>query len=86
MLERYAKGQTALALLRLQAGLSRNKAAVMLGIASGTLLRYEHGINDIGLEVIDNMTSLYGASFEDVCKAARAVRGLRKTTDTKKSK
>ena len=76
----YQGGQSALALIRMNAGLSRDKAAVMLGMAPNTLLRYEHGKNDIGLFVIDNMASLYGVSFEDVCKAAREVRQFFKPT------
>ena len=70
----YATEQTALALIRINAGLSRDKAAVLLGVAPNTLLRYEHGKNDIGLEMIDKMVSLYGVPFEDVCSAARKVR------------
>lgn len=70
----YPQEQTALALIRIKAGMSRDKAAVMLGVAPNTLLRYEHGKNDIGLEIIDRMVSLYGVPFEDVCNAARKVR------------
>ena len=74
MSKSYSNEQTDLALIRVRAGLSRDKAAVMLGIAPNTLLRYEHGKNDIGLEIIDRMTSLYGVSFEEICNAARKVR------------
>ncbi len=70
----YANEQTELSQLRMRAGLSRDKAAVMLGVAPNTLLRYEHGKNDIGLAVIDDMVSLYGVSFDEVCRAARRVR------------
>ena len=82
MLERYIGGQTELASLRARAGLSRDKAAVMLGVAPNTLLRYEHGKNDIGLAVIDAMTILYGVSFEEVCRAARNVRRFKVAVNT----
>ena len=72
----YSIGATALASLRSKAGLSRDKAAVLLDIAPNTLLRYEHGKNDIGLSIIDNMASLYGVSFEEICNAARKVRNF----------
>ena len=66
--------QTELAQLRAKAGLSRDKAAVKLGIAPNTLLRYEHGINDIGLEMAERMALLYGVSFDDIRNAAGMVR------------
>ena len=74
MLSRFMMEQTALGLLRAQAGLSRDKAAVILGMAPNTLLRYEHGKNDIGLSVLERMASLYGVSFDEICNAARNVR------------
>ena len=73
----YSNEQTPLALIRIKAGLSRDKAAVLLGVAPNTLLRYEHGKNDIGLAIIDGMTSLYGAPFEEICNAARTVRQMK---------
>ena len=66
--------QTELAQLRKKAGLSRDKAAFMLGVAPNTLLRYEHGKNDIGLEVAEKMKALYNVSFDDIREAARKVR------------
>ena len=62
--------QTELAQLRVKAGLSRDKAAVELGIAPNTLLRYEHGINDIGIETAERMALLYDVSFDDIRNAA----------------
>ena len=70
--------QTELAQLRKKVGLSRDKAAVMLGVAPNTLLRYEHGKNDIGLEVAEKMETLYNVPFDDIRKAARKVRLTKK--------
>ena len=70
----YSNEQTELARIRVKSGLSRDKAAVQLGIAPNTLLRYEHGKNDIGLWMAEKMALLYGVSFDDICNAARKVR------------
>lgn len=70
----YVEKQTELAQLRMKSGLSRDKAAVQLGVAPNTLLRYEHGINDIGLEMADKMAALYGISFDNIRQAAKNVR------------
>ena len=78
MLQRFMTEQTALGLIRAQAGLSRDKAAVILGVAPNTLLRYEHGKNDIGLLILEKMASLYKVSFDEVCNAARQVRKFEK--------
>ena len=77
----YPEEQTDLAQIRVRAGLSRDKAAVQLKIASNTLLRYEHGKNDIGIEMAERMAALYGVSFEEICEAARKVRKF--TTSSK---
>ena len=69
--------QTELAQLRKKAGLSRDKAAIMLGVAPNTLLRYEHGKNDIGLEIAEKMEALYNVSFDDIREAARKVRQMK---------
>ena len=66
--------QTELAQLRAKTGLSRDNAAVKLGVASNTLLRYEHGVNDIGLYTAEKMAELYGVPFDAIHQAAQRVR------------
>ena len=75
----YLEEQTELAQLRRKGGLSRDKAAVSLGVSPNTLLRYEHGINDIGLETAERMAALYNVSFDDIRKAAQKVRKFTST-------
>jgi transcriptional regulator with XRE-family HTH domain len=58
--------KTPLALLRTQAGLSRNEAAVKLSIGFATLGRYETGISDISVSLAEKMASLYNVPFDDI--------------------
>lgn len=60
-----------LAVLRANAGYSRNKAAVLLDIGLTTLTRYENGENDVPFGVGERMTELYKVPFEDVRFAIR---------------
>lgn len=71
--------QTELAQLRAKAGLSRDKAAVMIGVAPNTLFRYESGRNDIGLEAAEKMALLYKVPFDAIREAAKSVRAHVKT-------
>ena len=55
-----------LVFLRKNAGLSRNKAAVLLDVGLTTLTRYENGDNDVPFGVGEKMTLLYKVPFDDV--------------------
>ena len=65
-----------LAELRQSAGLSRNKAAVLLDIGLTTLGRYESGENDVPFGVGERMAVIYNAAFEDVRLAIQNTKGL----------
>jgi transcriptional regulator with XRE-family HTH domain len=58
--------KTPLALLRTQAGLSRNEAAVKLSIGFATLGRYETGIGDISVSLAEKMANLYNVPFDNI--------------------
>ena len=66
--------RTALSALRARAGLSMETAAGRLGITIRTLARYENAENDIPVGIMEQMSSLYEASFEDVRQAIRATK------------
>ncbi|MBR1486378.1 MAG: helix-turn-helix transcriptional regulator, partial [Synergistaceae bacterium] len=55
-----------LAKLRSNAGLSREKAAVLMDISGLTLARYENGINDVPMRIADKMCNLYGVGIEEI--------------------
>lgn len=63
-----------LAELRTAAGMSRNKAAVMLNIGLTTLARYEAGKRALSLELAESMAELYKVTFETLRTAAREAR------------
>ena len=71
-----------LAVLRKNAGYSRNAAAVYLGIGLTTLARYENGDNDVPFGVGEKMAVLYGTLFENVRNAIRETKEL--VTDNEK--
>lgn len=62
--------RTPLALLRFNAGFSREQAAVMMQISNSTLANYERGIKDISFLTGEKMATLYNVSFEDIHQAA----------------
>ena len=62
--------RTPLALLRFNAGFSREQAAVILQISNSTLANYERGIKDISFVTGEKMAELYNVSFEDIHQAA----------------
>lgn len=62
--------RTPLALLRFNAGFSREQAAVILQISNSTLANYERGIKDISFLTGEKMADLYNVSFEDIHQAA----------------
>ena len=65
-----------LAVLRRNAGYSRNAAAVYLGIGLTTLARYENGDNDVPFGVGEKMAVLYSTLFENVRNAIRETKEL----------
>ena len=65
-----------LAILRKSAGLSRNKAAVMLDVGLTTLARYENGENDVPFGVGENMAVLYNTTFENIRAAIQKTKKL----------
>lgn len=65
-----------LAVLRKAAGLSRNAAAVYLGIGLTTLTRYENGENDMPFGVGEKMAVLYNTLFENVRNAVRETKEI----------
>lgn len=65
------RNNTPLAFLRKKAGLSRNKAAVLLNVGLTTLARYENGDNDVPFGIGEKMTILYNVPFETVRFAIR---------------
>ena len=65
-----------LAALRKSAGLSRNKAAVMLDVGLTTLARYENGENDVPFGVGENMAVLYNTTFENIRTAIQKTKKL----------
>ena len=66
--------RTPLALLRFNAGFSREQAAVILQISNSTLANYERGIKDISFVTGEKMAELYNVSFEDIHQAAIGTR------------
>ena len=63
------KDRTMLAKIRAKSGLSMEKAAILMGITSRTLARYENGVNDVPMGIAEKMTSLYNVPFEDIRQA-----------------
>ncbi|MBR0075171.1 MAG: helix-turn-helix transcriptional regulator, partial [Synergistaceae bacterium] len=51
--------RTPLAVLRANAGLSRNQASVLLDVALNTLGRYETGEGEVPLDIAEDMSILY---------------------------
>ena len=70
------KDRTPLAQLRARAGFSMEKAAILIGVTSRTLARYENGINDIPLGIAENIAKLYNAPFDELRKAARDTKDM----------
>ena len=60
---------SALAKLRNNKGLSREKAAVLMDISGLTLARYENGITDLPMRIADKMTKLYDVGIEEIKNA-----------------
>ena len=71
-----SEDRTPLALLRFNAGYTREKAAVSLNIGGSTLANYERGTNDISFGIGEQMAKLYRVSFEDIRKAVLATKEL----------
>ena len=61
--------RTPLALLRYNAGYSRDQAAVLMEISSSTLANYERGLKDVPFGMGEKMSVLYNCSFEDIRQA-----------------
>ena len=68
--------RTPLALLRFNAGFSREQAAVMMQISNSTLANYERGIKDISFLTGEKMADLYNVSFEEIHQAAVETRKI----------
>lgn len=75
-----------LVVLRKNAGLSRNKAAVLLDIGLTTLTRYENGDNDVPFGVGENMAIIYNIPFENIRFAVRDTKMLQGTKLQMKAK
>lgn len=58
-----------LARIRVQAGYSQEKAAVLIDITGKTLARYEHGVSDVPMRIAEKMAVLYRVPFETIRKA-----------------
>lgn len=65
-----------LATIRKTAGLSRNAAAVYLGIGLTTLTRYENGDNDVPFGIGEKMAVLYKTLFENIRNAIRETKEI----------
>lgn len=63
--------RTPLAILRANAGHSRDTAAAVMGISLSSLIRYENGVNDVPIGLAEEMAVLYHVPFEDVRTAIR---------------
>jgi transcriptional regulator with XRE-family HTH domain len=67
--------------LRKQAGMSQREAAAYLGIAVGTLARYEAGERQAPVAVVRRMAKAYGRSVEELlhsgCEVPPLPRGVR---------
>lgn len=61
--------RTPLALLRFNAGFSREQAAVIMQISNSTLANYERGIKDVSFSTGEKMANLYKVSFEEIHQA-----------------
>ncbi len=66
--------RTPLALLRFNAGYTREQAAVNMKMGLITLAKYESGMNDIPFGIGEQMAKLYGVSFEDIRQAVLATK------------
>lgn len=66
MPRRVDANRTPLGRLRAKTGLSRNEAAVILGVGLTTLARYETGVNDVPMGIAEKMATLYRVPFEEV--------------------
>lgn len=62
-----------LAKLRVNAGYSQEKAAVLIDITGKTLARYEHGVSDVPMRVAEKMAVLYRVPFESIRKAVNDI-------------
>jgi transcriptional regulator with XRE-family HTH domain len=76
--------RTPLALLRFNAGFSREQAAVMMQISNSTLANYERGIKDISFLTGEKMADLYNVSFEEIHQAAVETRKISPVQSEKK--
>ena len=76
--------RTPLALLRFNAGFSREQAAVMMQISNSTLANYERGIKDISFLTGEKMADLYKVSFEEIHQAAVETRKISAVQPEKK--
>ena len=70
--------RTPLAVLRANAGLSRNQASVLLDVALNTLGRYETGEGEVPLDIAEDMSILYKVPFDNIRNACAAVRKNKK--------
>ncbi|MBR0075579.1 MAG: helix-turn-helix transcriptional regulator [Synergistaceae bacterium] len=67
---------TPLTELRVNAGLTRMEAAIIMKIANESLTRYEMGMNDIPFGVGEMMAKVYNVSFEDIRQAVRSTKEM----------
>ncbi len=63
--------RTPLAILRANAGHSRDSAAAVMGISLSSLIRYENGVNDVPIGLAEEMAVLYHVPFENIRTAIR---------------
>ncbi len=52
--------------LRVNAGLTREEAAIALSVSCQTLSNYENGITYPDVPAIERIKKLYGVSYEDI--------------------
>ena len=68
------ENKNALAKIRTDAGYSREKAAAAIDISLSTMIRYETGVTDIPIGIVEAMATLYKVPFESLRSAIKEIK------------